>query len=261
MGPILQCQEVSKYFGAFAALKGITFVVNTGEIFGVAGPNGAGKSTLFNVITANPFTATSGRVVFQDEEIQGLKPHEICHKGIARTFQTPEVFGSLTYLQNVQIGTIFGKSGGRAVFRSPSGLVDDSRERAMQALRTVGLIEKANIMGKVASLFDMKRLMLASALATGPKAILLDEPMGGLNRTEIDQTIRLVREINKQGITVLIIEHVMTALMALSGRVMILDYGETISKGTPAEVGRDKAVIEVYLGEEYRAPEGAGSIA
>ena len=253
MKPLLECKNVSKYFGDFAAVKNLDFQVFPGEIYGIAGPNGAGKTTLFNVITAIPSSLTSGKIIFDGQEIQRLKAHQICHRGIARTFQIPNIFERFTYLENVMIGNIFGKTAkaGR-ISKSPVKTDPNSaQEGVIDVLRMVGLLEKKDVSVRGVSLFDMKRLMLASALATRLKLILLDEPMGGLNKAEIEQSLDLIRKINKQGITIVIIEHMMTALMTICDRVMILHCGEKISEGKPEEVGRDKAAIKVYLGEEY----------
>jgi branched-chain amino acid transport system ATP-binding protein len=247
MAPILRCENVSKYFGDFAAVKDLSFHVNPGEVFGIAGPNGAGKTTLFNVISNIPFPPSSGKIIFNGEEIQGLKPHKICHLGLARTFQIPLIFKEMTYLENVLVGGIFGKD--FSFYRSDSKLSMDS---ANQAIKLVGLFEKRDNYPKSAPLFDIKRLMIASAVAMKPKLLLLDEPVGGLNSSEIMQLVDLIRKLQNEGITIVIIEHVMTCLMTISQRVMILNYGEKLAEGKPEEVAENEAVIEAYLGKEYR---------
>jgi branched-chain amino acid transport system ATP-binding protein len=251
MRPLLECRGVTRRFGDLAAIKDLDFEVYPGETYGIAGPNGAGKTTLFNVITGIPVPVTSGRVLFNGEEIHRLKAYKISHRGIARTFQIPNIIESFNYWENALIGGIFGR---------PSD-TRHSRERVERALATVGLLEKKGLSAKGAPLFDRKRLMLASALAMEPKLLLLDEPVGGLNRAEIKQLLDLFREIVEKGITLIIIEHVMTALMSISDRVMILHHGEKICEGKPDAVGRDKAVIEAYLGEEYQKLKEAGSLA
>ncbi len=254
MKPLLECINVSRYFGAFAAVKNLSFQVFPGEIYGIAGPNGAGKTTLFNSITGIPFAVTSGKVMLDSKEIQNMKAHQICHAGIARTFQIPHVFEDFTYLDNVMVGSLFQTrikadktAQRRRVRNGPS-----PRESAIDALRTVDLLEKRDASARGASLFDIKRLMVASALATRPRLLLLDEPVGGLNRSEIEHLLDLIRKVNSEGVTTVIIEHIMTALMTISNRVMILQSGEKICEGTPEEVGSDEAAIEAYLGKEYR---------
>ena len=247
MDPILKCENVSKYFGDFAAVKDLSFHVNPGEVFGIAGPNGAGKTTLFNIISNIPFPPTSGKIIFNDEEIQGLKPHKICHLGLVRTFQIPAIFKEMTYLENVQVGSIFGKD--LSLHRSTAKLAIDS---AKEAIKLVGLFEERYKRPRGAPLFDIKRLMIASAVAMKPKLLLLDEPVGGLNSSEIMQLMELIRKLQDDGITIVIIEHVMTCLMAISQRVMILNYGEKLAEGKPEEVAENEDVIEAYLGKEYR---------
>jgi len=253
--PILECKNVSKYFGDFAAVKDLSFEVSSGEVYGIAGPNGAGKTTLFNAITSVTLSATSGKILLDSVEIQRLKSHQICHMGIARTFQIPHVFDNFTYLGNVMIGSIFG-GGKHGTSHLRTLLKRDGKsleERAIRSLGAVGLLERKDEPARGAALFDIKRLMLASALATEPRLVLLDEPVGGLNRQEIDQIINLIRRLKEQGITFAIIEHIMTALMSVSDRVMILHRGQKLCEGEPREVGRNKAAIEAYLGEEFKS--------
>ena len=238
--PLLECKNVSKYFGDFAAVKNLSFEVFPGETYGIAGPNGAGKTTLFNIITGIPIHATSGHILFKNKEIQKLKGYQICHRGLARTFQIPNIIEGFSYLENVLLGSAFTKP---THAKSP-------RERAVEALTMVGLPEKKNMLARGSSLYDRKRLMLASALAANPESILLDEPVGGLNKLEIANLTTLFTELKTENITLIIIEHVMTTLMVISDRVMILQQGEKICEGSPEEVSCDPAVIEAYLGED-----------
>ena len=247
MEPILRCESVSKYFGDFGAVKDLSFHVNPGEVFGIAGPNGAGKTTLFNIISNIPFPPTSGKIIFDEVEIQDMKPHKICHLGLVRTFQIPAIFKEMTYLENVLVGGIFGKDASFHLSNSKLSL-----ESAQEAIKLVGLFEESGKLPKGAPLFDIKRLMIASAVAMKPKLLLLDEPVGGLNSSEIMQLMELIRKLQEEGITIVIIEHVMTCLMTISQRVMILNYGEKLAEGKPDEVAENEDVIEAYLGKEYR---------
>ena len=233
---ILQANKVTKYFGELAAVKDLSFEVERGEIFGIAGPNGAGKTTLFNVITG--FYQGSGDIIFDNINIMGLRPHQVCRKGIARTFQIPELFLTLPVLENVKVGTHFGAHG-----------VQNEKEHINEVINLVGLQGRGNVIAANLNLFDKKLTMLAAALATKPKLLLLDEPIGGLSPTEVRQTITLFQKINQElGLTIIVIEHLMKVLTELSQRLMILHNGEKICIGPPQEVTKDKRVIEVYLG-------------
>jgi branched-chain amino acid transport system ATP-binding protein len=210
--------------------------VEKGEIFGIAGPNGAGKTTLFNVITG--FYRGSGVIIFDNVNITGLRPHQVCRKGIARTFQIPQLFVTLPVVDNVKVGAHFGVQGGH-----------DERAIINETINLVGLQGKENVIAANLNLFDKKLTMLASALATKPKLLLLDEPIGGLSPTEVKQSVALVHKINQElGLTVIVIEHLMKVLTKISRRLMILHNGEKICLGPPQEVTNDKRVIEVYLG-------------
>jgi len=233
---ILQANKVTKYFGELAAVKDLSFEVERGEIFGIAGPNGAGKTTLFNVITG--FYQGSGDIIFDNINISRLRPHQVCRKGIARTFQIPELFLTLPVLENVKVGTHFGAHG-----------VQNEKEHINEVINLVGLQGRGNVIAANLNLFDKKLTMLAAALATKPKLLLLDEPIGGLSPTEVRQTITLFQKINQElGLTIIVIEHLMKVLTELSHRLMILHNGEKICIGPPQEVTKDKRVIEVYLG-------------
>jgi branched-chain amino acid transport system ATP-binding protein len=240
---ILECAGVNRYFGALAAVNGLSFRVERGQLFGIAGPNGAGKTTLFNLLSGH-VPASSGTIRFKGEEIQGLPPHRICHRGLARTFQIPQVFGSGTIEENVLVGAYFGRRERLPAF----GFDRETRSRADRALEMTGLGAHRRAPAHLASVFDKKRLMMASALATEPDLLMLDEPFGGLNHGEIDDLIALIRRLHGAGLTILLIEHVMRALMALSERVLIMHHGEELAEGTPDEIRRNSHVIQVYLG-------------
>jgi branched-chain amino acid transport system ATP-binding protein len=248
---LLECIEISKFFGDFAALNNVSFSVNEGIIFGIAGPNGAGKTTLFNVITCNPFPPSSGKVVFEGEEIQKLKPYEIVHKGIARTFQIPVVFYNLNYLKSVMVGSIYGNL--TNLKQNVFGYDRNRYEKnALEALGLVDLTGKKNDLTVHASLYDLKLLMIASAIATKPKLLLLDEPVSGLTDHEIELIWEVILKLHKESnITIIIIEHIMKFLMNVSEEVMILNFGEVVCKGKPRNVANDEEVIKCYLGEEF----------
>jgi branched-chain amino acid transport system ATP-binding protein len=213
-----------------------------GEILGLIGPNGAGKTTLFNVI-AGVYKPSAGAVLFKGVDISGRKPHQICHLGIARTFQIVKPFRSLTVLQNVLIGARFG--------RQPK-LIDrqEYRPKAVEVLKLLGFTGKMHVPCSALNLAEMKQVDLARALATGPEVLLLDEVMAGLNLVEIAQMMDLIRHIRAQmQVTILMIEHVMRAVMGVSNRVAVLHHGEKIAEGEPQEVVTNDQVIEAYLGE------------
>jgi branched-chain amino acid transport system ATP-binding protein len=241
MMTILRCVDVTQRFGELAAVRNISFEVEKGEIFGIAGPNGAGKTTLFNVITG--FYRGSGDIFFDNERIIGLSTHQICHKGIARTFQIPHLFPTLPVAQNVRVGTHFG---------NPQE--HNEKQDIEEVIRFVGLEGKENVPAESLSLLDKKLTMMAAALATKPKLFLLDEPIGGLSPTETKEFMTLVRKINQElGLTIMIIEHLMKPLTALSDRLMIMHNGEKVCLNPPKEVIADKKVIEIYLGSRYHA--------
>ena len=241
---ILEGQDVTKSFGGLVAVSHVDFYVDQGEIAGLIGPNGAGKTTLFNLISA-AFPINSGEIRFKGQKLNGLKPHQICKLGIARTFQQIKIVTDMPVLQNVLIGAFFGTP------NRVSGT--DAAREASQALEVVGLSAMSAVPVKDLTLVNQKRIELARALATRPQLLLLDELMAGLNPTEVSEAMELVTRIRDKGITVFMVEHVMKAIMGVCERVMVLHHGEKICEGTPQEIVCNKQVIEIYLGEEAHA--------
>jgi len=237
---IIEVKEISKHFGGLRALYNISFTLEKGEILGLIGPNGAGKTTLFNII-AGTFPASSGSIQFNGEEITSQGPRQICHKGISRTYQLVRTFSNLTVYENVLVGLYFGKPGNKG------GVTEGE---AYEILRLTGLLQKANTPARSLTLVGRKQLEIARALATRPKVLLLDEAISGLNPTETETMMGLIRTIQGRGITVFMIEHIMKAVMGLSDRILVLNFGELIAQGTPEQVSKDKDVIEAYLGAE-----------
>ncbi len=241
MTPLLAVQGVSKRFGGLVAVQDVSLELEEGEILGLIGPNGAGKTTLFNLISGT-LAPSQGRIVFAGQEITGLPPHRICALGIARTFQIARPFARLSVLENVRIG---------AFLRHPHP--DAAEARAREIVDRVGLGRYRDLPAAALTTAGRKRLELARALATEPRLLLLDEVMAGLTPTESQEFVALVRQIREEGITLLVIEHVMKAIMSLSDRVAVLHHGELIAVDPPDVVARDPRVIEAYLGEEFRA--------
>ena len=237
---ILEGEGVTKYFGGLAAVSNVDFHVDQGEIAGLIGPNGAGKTTLFNLISA-ALVPKPGVIRFKGEKITGLKPYKICRMGVARTFQEVKVFGNMPVLENVLLGSFFG---------TPTGMSPaDATKEATELLDFVGLSAVKATLAKDLTLVNQKRLEVARALATKPELLLLDELMAGLNPTETAEGMELVTRIRDKGITIVMIEHVMRAIMGVCDRIMVLHHGEKIAEGTPEEISTSKKVIEVYLGE------------
>ncbi|MCL2164356.1 MAG: ATP-binding cassette domain-containing protein [Oscillospiraceae bacterium] len=241
MEDILAVKNLTLKFGALAAVDDLTFSVRKGEIFGIAGPNGAGKTTLFNAITG--VYRSTGDILFYGKQINGLKPHVICQKGIARTFQASIIFSSMTVESNIRAGATFGHK------RASKEKVKETTEKIMELL---SIQEKSDVVVHGARLFDKKLVMLGAALATEPKLLFLDEPLGGLSPQEILQSVEIFKKINKEmKITLVVIEHIMKFLMLLSDRLMILSNGKSVILDIPEKVAKNKKVVEIYLGEEY----------
>jgi branched-chain amino acid transport system ATP-binding protein len=238
--PILEGKGVTKYFGGLAAVSHVDFNVEESEIVGLIGPNGAGKTTLFNLISG-ALVPKSGAISFKDQKINGLKPHRICRMGLARTFQSVKVFPNIPVFENVVLSATFGTS-------IPISSADAVKE-ATEQLEFVGLSDSGASPAKDLTLARQKRLEVATALATQPELLLLDELMAGLNAAEVAEAMELVAKIHDRGITVFMIEHVMKAIMNACDRIMVLHHGEKIAEGTPQEIASSKTVIEVYLGE------------
>ena len=236
---MLEARAISKSFRGLRAVSEATFEVPAGGIVGLIGPNGAGKTTCFNMI-AGVFAPDAGEIVFDGGRIDGLRPDQICIAGIGRTFQIVKPFAGLSVLDNVIVGA-FNRTGHLA----------EARKNAANILERLGLGPKRDLPASSLTLPDRKRLEVARALATRPRLLLLDEVMAGLRPTECDQMIAIFRELNAQdGLTILLIEHVMRAVMALARNIVVLHHGEIIARGTPQEVVRDPAVLECYLGED-----------
>jgi len=238
---LLEIKRVSKRFGGLAALTDVSYSVNKGEILGLIGPNGAGKTTLFNAVNGY-YPPTKGDVLFKGQKISHLKPHQICKLGIGRTFQVVRPLKRMTVLDNV-IASAFLRAKDK----------DEAEAIAMEMLRFTGIDEDRNILSKGLPLGKRKKLEITRALATKPEMLLLDESFAGLNPSEQNELIDMIRQIRAKGITIMVIEHHMKVIMSLSDRIVVLNYGEKIAEGTPKEIGNNPLVIEAYLGEAESA--------
>jgi branched-chain amino acid transport system ATP-binding protein len=242
---LLAVEGVAKSFGALRAVDDVSFAVAPGEIFGIAGPNGSGKSTLFNVISGIPFGPDEGRVLFTGRDLRGLKGHQIARLGLARTFQRETSFDTLSVFDNALMGATYGLGGRGAGPRAAA---------VAEALGFAGFAaENFTRPALELSVYDRKCLMLASALAMSPQLLMLDEPASGLTRPEIETLIALIRRIAGRGVTILLIEHVVTVLLALSQRLMVLNQGRVLVLGEPDRVVQDPEVIRAYLGDRKHA--------
>jgi len=237
----LEVNKVSIFFGGLAAIKDVSFVLNQGEILGLIGPNGAGKTTLFNVLNGF-YRPSRGEVRFKGEKVSGFKPHRICRLGIARTFQVVKPLQRMSVLDNV-ITSAFVRAGGKR----------QAEKIARDALEFTGLFADRDAISKSLPLGKRKRLEIARALATQPELLLLDESFAGLNPSELDVSMGIVRQIKDKGITIMIIEHHMRVIMALSDRIVVLNYGEKIAEGAPQEIRNNAQVVEAYLGDSQNA--------
>jgi len=238
---LLEIKEVSKRFGGLAALTNVSYSVHEGQILGLIGPNGAGKTTLFNVVNGF-YPPSKGEVLFLGERISHLKPHQICKLGIGRTFQVVRPLRRMTVFDNVMASAFL-----RAKDKN------DAEEIAVETLRFTGLYDDRNVLSKGLPLGNRKKLEITRALATRPKMLLLDESFAGLNPSEQNELIDIIRQIRAKGITLMVIEHHMKVIMSISDRVVVLNYGEKIAEGTPKEIGSNPLVIEAYLGEAESA--------
>jgi len=240
---LLKCTEVSKQFGGLQALKKVDLTVNSNEITGLVGPNGSGKSTLLNLISG-VYNPDSGQILFLDEDITKLPPYKICAKGISKTSQTVQSFPEMTAIENVLTSVLFNEKKSKEKI--------GALPKAQELLGFVGLgKEKFDVPAKNLNVVELRRIQLAKALATSPKLLLLDEFLTGLTPAESDEAIALIKLINKQGVSVLIVEHVMRVIMGLCDRVIVLQHGEKICEGTPKQVCNDENVVKVYLGKKF----------
>jgi branched-chain amino acid transport system ATP-binding protein len=238
---ILQIENVITMFGGLKAVNRVSMKVEKDEIFGLIGPNGAGKTTLLNVI-AGLYKPNEGKVLFQGKNITGFSPEKVCNLGISRTFQVPRKFNKMTVLENVLVASTFGI---QRPDKSPLQL-------AQEALEFVNFNKPSDTSANTLNAAELKRLDLARALASKPSLLLLDEPASGLTPKELESLMALVRKISGTGVTIIIVEHLMKMIMNICGRMAVLVYGEKIVEGSPDEIGKDRRVIEAYLGEEYR---------
>lgn len=238
---LLEVRKVSRFFGGITAVKDVSFEITKGEILGLIGPNGAGKTTVFNVVNGF-YHPSRGEVFFKGERISGLKPHQVCQRGLARTFQVVKPLQRMSVLDNV-VASAFLRAKDRK----------EADEIATEVLNFTALYDDRNVISKGLPLGKRKRLEIARALATKPDLLLLDESFAGLNPSELDESIQIIRNIKKTGITIMIIEHHMKVIMSISDRIVVLNYGEKIAEGSPLDIGKNPLVVEAYLGDAQSA--------
>ena len=235
--PILSVEGINKHFGGVVAVKDLSFDVGADEVIGLMGPNGAGKTTLLNIITGE-YKPDSGTITFKGNDITGSPPHKLCQRGIVRTYQIPQPFVKLTVLQNVAVAAIFGRGLGKS----------EAEHEAASMLSFVGLEKKKDMLAGDLEEISLKRLELARVLATNPTLLMIDELAAGLTDTEIPPVLDLLKAINKKGITIILIEHVMKVMTKAVDRIMVMDEGMKIAEGKPAAIMKNKEVIKAYLG-------------
>jgi len=238
---MLHVEKMTKQFGGLRAIDALDLTIDKGQILGLIGPNGAGKSTAFNCI-AGSFAPTSGQITFEGKRINGYKPWNLCKMGLARTFQIVKPFASKNVLYNVTVAS-FVTTNSRKV----------AEDKALAVLESLNFAGKKDILAGNLTIADRKRLEIAKALATEPKLLLLDEVMAGLRPNEVDEMVEVFKALRDRGITIFVIEHIMRAIMALSDRVVVIQFGKKIAEGTPQEIANNEAVIKAYLGEDYVA--------
>lgn len=243
---LLQIKNLAKHFGGLAAVQNVSFEISPGEIVSLIGPNGAGKTTIFNLISG-VYAPDSGEILLNNENLVGLRPFEVCQKGIGRTFQIMQPFPHMTVLENVMTSGLFG--------RVPKISMRQAEEETMELCQLLGLGDKQKAFPKNLTVADQKRIEIARALAIKPKLLLLDEVMSGLTPTETVEAIKLVRRLRENGTTILLIEHVMKVVMGISDRVIVLHHGEKIAEGPSTRIANDPKVIEAYLGERVEESE------
>ena len=236
---ILNVTDMTKDFCGLRAVDNLSLTIEKGQILGLIGPNGAGKSTAFNCI-AGVFAPTAGTITFAGEKINGKKPWDLCKNGLARTFQIVKPFASKSVFYNVTVGGFISTNNRRV-----------AEEKALQVLEELNFADKKDVRAGNLTIADRKRLEIARALATGPQLLLLDEVMAGLRPSEVDDMVAIIKQLRDSGVTIFVIEHIMRAIMALSDRIVVIQFGKKIAEGTPAQIASDENVIKAYLGEDY----------